>query len=232
MNNSLRRYLDSLRIENIGDIKWAHAVNDIKYLEKALHDPNVDFIESDVSVSRGGEPIAAHYSNTSDLKVEKLIKTVKHFNKVLKLDFKAHDALYPSLKLLNSADITNPVILNADIMKLKNAPAPIITPQDFISNSQKYYPEGLLSLGWRTTDSSTYEDEDIDKMLSICSDLKEVTFPLRASLLDKSWKEIKKLIEKENFTLTIWNSEPLSQRLKAWINQNTDAQKCFYDFET
>jgi hypothetical protein len=44
MNNSLRRYLDSLRIENIGDIKWAHAVNDIKYLEKALHDPNVDFI--------------------------------------------------------------------------------------------------------------------------------------------------------------------------------------------
>jgi hypothetical protein len=215
--------------DTIGDIKWAHAVNDIKYLEKALTNSSVDFLEVDISISKGGGPIAAHYHNESDLSIEVLLNKVKHFNKGLKLDFKEQATVSPTLRLLHAVNLDQPVILNADILSAKDAPAAIIQPEIFIKACSSYYPTGLLSLGWRTTEDSTYSKEDIDEMLAICRGMTNITFPVRASLLPLYWEEIKKLIDSENHTLSIWNGRPVNKRLEQWLNQYTDSRKCFYD---
>jgi hypothetical protein len=138
----------------------------------------------------------------------------------------------PCLRKLQTAQLHQPVILNADILSTENAPSAIIPPEEFINGCQEFYPDGLLSVGWRTNYGSTYTNEDINKMLQLCRNIKEVTFPVRASILPRSWENVKKLLEKDGYTLTIWNSEPLDHDLKKWIEQNTDLKKCFYDFTT
>jgi hypothetical protein len=232
MNEAVRHYLLSNKIKRIGDIKWAHAVNNVNYLEQTLANPDVDFFEVDISISHNGEPIAAHYSNESDLTFENLLNNVKGFDKGIKLDFKEQKAILPCLRNLQANQLHQPVILNADILSTENAPRATISPEEFINNCQEFYPNGLLSIGWRTNNDSNYTNEDIDKMLQLCRNIKVVTFPVRASILPRSWENVKKILEKDGYTLTIWNSEPLDSNLKKWIDQNTDPKKCFYDFTT
>jgi hypothetical protein len=68
-------------------------------------------------------------------------------------------------------------------------------------------------------------------MLELCKNLPYATFPVRASILPSCWDDVKRLIQKDGFTLTIWNSEPLDNDLKNWIFKNTDPKKCFYDIK-
>jgi hypothetical protein len=163
------------------------------------------------------------------LLIADLLNYVKHSEKGLKLDFKDQNTVAASLDLLTNADLEQPIILNADILNLKDAPNAIIDPEYFINTCVVNYSKGLLSLGWRTTPSSRYELEDIDKMLSLTRNLTHVTFPLRASILPQSWEEVKKLLVTKSHTLTIWDSEPVNKELGSWINKNTDKQRCFYD---
>jgi hypothetical protein len=230
MNESIKKLLIDKRVKSIGDIQWAHAVNNVKYLEQALADSNVDFLEIDISLSINKEPVAAHYSNESDLTFVNLLNSVKQSEKGLKLDFNDQGAVSPCVQLLGSANLNQPIILNADILSARDAPPAIIQPQFFTDTCSDNYPDGQLSLGWRTTENSTYTAEDIREMVRICRDLNSVTFPVRASILPHSWKNVKSLLQKEKWTLTIFNSRPLDSELLDWIKQNTDPQKCFYDF--
>jgi hypothetical protein len=230
MNDQIRKFLQDRNIDSISSLKWAHAVNDIKYLEQTLTSAEVDFLEIDISLSNKEDLIAAHYKDESDLSFDYLLNCIKQSDKGIKLDFKDKKAISPCLQKLQSGKLTQPVILNVDILSVKDAPPAIITPKEFIKLCQGVYPRGLLSVGWRTTEDSIYSAEVVDNMLRACRELAEVTFPVRASALPRSWKNIKRLIEKESYTLTIWNSSPLSQELYQWIIKKTDKNKCFYDF--
>jgi hypothetical protein len=216
----------------IGDIKWAHAVNSQQSLEQALADPSINFLEVDISLSKNGEPIAAHYSNKSDLAFTDLLNRLKYSRKGLKLDFKDQNTVGSCLEILAGANFTQPIILNTDILSLKDAPEAIINPDYFIKTCLTNYPKGLLSLGWRTTPESRYELGDVNTMLALTKGLSSATFPVRASILPRSWKAVKKLLANEKNTLTIWNSDPINQELQTWINKNTEKNRCFYDFTT
>ena len=99
--------------------------------------------------------------------------------------------------------------------------------------SASYYPSGILSIGWTTTANPElgYTPENIDAMLALCKDLPEVTFPVRACLLPNSGTHLQRLIKnKEGYTLTVWNNEPVSNELRDWIKTDTDPAKTFYDF--
>jgi hypothetical protein len=229
VNESIKQFLIRRGLNSISDVKWAHAVNSAHLLDQALSSPNIDFLEVDISLSKDGVPIAAHYHDKSDLSFVELLNHVKHSDKGLKFDFKNQKAIILCLQLLAESSLMQPVILNADILSVKGAPDSEIQAGWFINYCQEYYPKGLLSLGWRTTENSAYSPEDIDKMLDICRDLENMTFPVRASILPKFWRNVRRLIENKNHTLTIWNSEPPEDDLKKWIFKNTDPQKCFYD---
>jgi hypothetical protein len=220
--------------KTIGDIKWAHAVVSIELLEKALKDPNIDFLEVDISQNDDGELIAAHFSNHSDLLIAHLFGEVKKSKKGLKIDFKYQNTIEPCLNMLIAANIKQPIILNADILALKGSPQDTIEPNYFVPICKNFYPNGLLSPGWRTNEESIYMQSDIDTMLNHCKEVQYATFPIKATLLPEHWQNSKKLIEdtSKNYTLTIWDSDPLSKDLYEWIKQNTDPQKCFYDFIT
>jgi hypothetical protein len=225
----IKYFLLSNNIKNIGNIKWAHAVNSVKYLEQSLADPEIDFLEIDIGLSKSNVPIAAHYTDERDLTFNNLLNLVKKSDKGIKLDFKDHRAVESSLRKLHAGSLKQPVILNTDVLSTNGAPEAVVPSQEFIDLCQKYYAAGLLSLGWRTTEDSAYTTEDIDKMLYICGALDEATFPVRASILPRSWQNVKRLIEKENYTLSIWNGGRVDNDLKDWIIKNTDPQKSFYD---
>jgi hypothetical protein len=230
MDELIRHLKAASDIQFIGDITWAHAVNNILLLEQAIADKNIDFLEIDISMGGNNEPIASHDSTASDLSFLHFLERIKDIDKGLKLDFKIQKAIIPCLGYLRDLKPTQPIILNADILSVKNAPAAQIQPQWFINACQEYYPSGLLSLGWRTNPDSTYTEDDIDAMLELCKDLKNVIFPVRASILPASWNSVKKLLEDEGRTLTIWNSEPVNAELNNWLLKHTSKQNCFYDF--
>jgi hypothetical protein len=230
MDELIRHLKAASDIQFIGDITWAHAVNNILLLEQAIADKNIDFLEIDISMGGNNEPIASHDSTESNLSFSYLLSRTEGVDKGLKLDFKGQEAVIPCLNELYTAKPSQPVILNADILSVQNAPSAKIEPQWFIDACQEYYPSGLLSLGWRTNPDSTYTEDDIDAMLELCKDLKNVIFPVRASILPASWVAVKRLLEGKGRTLTIWNSEPVNAELNNWLLKHTSKQNCFYDF--
>lgn len=232
MDDILDYFQQHYKIEHPGEITWAHAVNITSLLKETLKDEAIMFVESDISQLANGTIVAAHSpTDTSDLSFEELIQEMRSTSKGLKLDFKNQASVLPCLNQLASSALTQPVILNADILNLVDAPEAEVNPKIFIKSCEKIFNKGLMSLGWRTTGhpESIYTANDIDNMLSVCNSLKEVTFPVRASMLPKSWKQVQRLIKVPNYTLTIWNSEPVDKGLNDWIKTNTDPNLCFYD---
>jgi hypothetical protein len=214
-----------------GTVRWAHAVNSKSLLENALHNPEVDFLEVDLSVGEQ-EIIAAHPPQThSDLSMKELVQTVNNSDKGLKLDFKDPRTVKPTLNVLKNEGFTPPVILNADILATNGAPEPDIDGQWFINSCLAYSPSAWLSLGWRTTGqpNSFYSEDDVTKMLQFCRSLENVTFPVRTSMLPQSRQNVERLMQQPNYTLTLWNPEPLSLELSIWVKENTNPERCFYD---
>lgn len=223
-------------MNNSGDIRWSHAVNSKEKLLRFLGDLETDFIESDIRLSlQQGIPVAAHPPETeSDLTFEKLITSLETSRKGLKLDFKDPEILLPCLERLRGSKLQQIVFLNADVLQGNGASPSKFDADEFIELSRKIYPQGILSLGWTTVADSekSYTKENIDEMLKLCEkyELNEATFPVRACLLPKSQEELQRLTSLENYTLTIWNNEPVSQELASWIKKHTDPRKTFYDF--
>ncbi len=233
MDTLLSRFILQHGIKRPGDVRWSHAVNSREKLERFLQDKQVLFIESDIRVSRNGTIVTAHPPETeSDLTFDELISGISTSTKGLKLDFKDPEVLIPCLERLKKSDLSQPVFLNADILQGNGANPSKFSAVSFIALCKKYYPEGILSLGWTTTadPNLSYTKEIVDEMLRLCEGIPQVTFPVRACLLPNSWEQVSRLIEDGGYTLTVWNNEPIDTVLKNWIQNNTNPEKTFYDF--
>lgn len=231
---SLRDYLKYFQVENIGKIRWSHAVNSKEKLARFLNNQEIDFLEFDIRISSAGEIIAAHPPVVeSNLFFKDILKQAATSKQGIKLDFKDPEVLIPCLSLLKTAKLKQPVMLNADILQGNGANMAKFNPFGFISLCKKYYPQGLLSIGWTSTPDLAYANENIIKILELCEKIEgeNITFPVRACLLPKSWPQLQRLLtEKPGSTLTVWNNEPASEELINWIKKNTNPEITFYDF--
>ena len=76
-------------IDKLGDITWAHAVNNQERFQQALHDPRIMVMETDVMLSARGEIIMAHPpARDSDLSFKEFIQSMARSKQAIKLDFK------------------------------------------------------------------------------------------------------------------------------------------------
>jgi len=127
--------------------------------------------------------------------------------------------------------LTGPLILNADILSIKEALPPTIGAKFFINNCLQFIDSSFFSLGWKTNNNAetVYSEMDITEMLNTCSRLENVTFAVKAEMLPNSWQEVQRLLKNQNYSLSIWNPSPLSTQLSNWITENTDSSRCYYD---
>ena len=182
-----------------GDATWSHAVNDTGKLARFLKNPAAMFIESDIRLSIARRAaVAVHPPETeSDLTYEALISAVRTSNQPLKLDFKDPEILVACLELLDRQPLPMPVLLNADILQGNGANPSKFSAAGFMALCDKYYPHGILSIGWTTTadPSKPYTAQNIDDMLALTAgDPREITFPVRANLLRNSWEHLSRLL--------------------------------------
>ena len=223
-------------IAHPGDALWSHAVNNHEKLKRSLANPDVMIIESDIRISRTAEAVCAHPPETeSDLLFTDLIDAVKKSRKPIKLDFRDGEIVKDCLEYLRDAALHQSAILNADILQGNGANPPRPSTVGFMALCCKYYPHGVLSLGWTTTADphQGYTAKNIDDMLALCVGMenREITFPVRACLLPNSLDELKRLLgDRKNWTLSIWNNETVDPELREWIRTNTDPARTYYDF--
>lgn len=108
--------------------------------------------------------------------------------------------------------------MNADVLQGEKSPPAKIDPKEFIKKSFEIYPNGILSLGWTTTNcpKTTYSWSNIYEAYSLLKTHNfsniHVTLPVRALW---SVKSINRLLWLHHFTkcsYTIWSHEtdPLS----------------------
>lgn len=215
-----------------GDISWAHAVNNIDDLNQALQGSAM-FIESDIRLSPTRVvAVAAHPPEMeSDLTFAELLRRMKDSRQGLKLDFKDPEIVEQCLQDLSNANLSQPVLLNAGILRGNSPYISKFNAPGFIALCKKYYPQGILSVDWTMTadPNKPFLPQNIDEMLALVVDVDEMTFPVRAQLVPNSWPELQRLLAaKPDYTLTIWGGEP-NDELRNWIRTNTDPARTFYD---
>lgn len=231
MDSFLQYFTDNFHIKYMGQIKWAHSVNSKERLDEFLYNPDICILEVDISSSYSGNPIAAHPpSKESNLSLTELLEKIKTTKQGVKFDFKDPTIVAESIQLIAKALLSQPIILNADIVKGNSQSAPIFNASSFISQCNAY-PKAILSLGWTTINepATSYPAESISEMLSICENESFVLFPIRASLFKTSHQSLQPLIEKGG-VLSFWNAESLSKEALDFIMSNTDHTKTLYDF--
>lgn len=233
MEKFLSYFKTNYRVNKPGDITWSHAVNSTGKLDRFLNNDAAMIIESDIRISSSGVAVAVHPPATeSDLTFNELIERMKNSRQGLKLDFKDPEIYERCLRVLKEAELTQPILVNADILQGNGANPPKFSAVGFLALWKELFPKGILSIGWTTTANPelAYTKQNIDDMLRLCEGIDVVTFPVRACLLPNSWAELQRLIRKEGYTLSIWNNEPVDSQLAHWIKDNTDPSKTFYDF--
>ncbi|MFA5249135.1 MAG: DUF2181 domain-containing protein [Candidatus Paceibacterota bacterium] len=236
-------------VKSIGDISWAHAVNSREKLDRYLNDGKTMMLESDIGISVTGEIVLAHPKSDikldaggkvvstyqpeteSDLSFEQLLEKLKSSKQGMKFDFKDPEILIDCLKMIRSAGLVRPILLNADILPGNGMQGARFNAAAFIALCRKYLPRGILSIGWTTIadEKYSYTAKNVDDMLALCQSVEIATFPVRACLMPGSWVDLKRLVQKENYTLSIWNNEPVTEKQIEFL-KTTDRSKCFYDF--
>ena len=228
------KWAEDFRVESPGSLSWSHGTNSEEALIEAL-DGAVHFIETDVMLNREGKIICAHPPNTdSDLSLNDFLwRTHRKKTIGIKLDFKLPEILWPSLNLLKDYQLESPVILNADILRGNGAEPARFHPEAFLVICQtylRYHPNTIVSPGWTTAEGMPYTKENVDEMISVCRWLDNVTFPVRLSLMEESWPQLQRLIEKDGWTLTVWSGTDLvTEEQRQWLRDNVDHNKAFID---
>ncbi|CAL1677891.1 unnamed protein product [Lasius platythorax] len=217
---------------NLTKIVWAHAVNSVAELDKALSSEDIMMLEADVVVGKLNSsnqtdiPIMAHPPAVeSDLSLENFLDLNIQSNKTkgIKLDFKSNQAFEISKPILAKlrANLTFPVFLNADILPGPvNATTTPLNAKDFLKGANETLPESILSVGWTTRygkefniTEGRYSTKQIQTMLDALKENKvtqPVTYPVRAGLAANDVDAIKTLLNTTSLksaTLTIWSSE-------------------------
>ena len=240
--------LDFFHVRDGSDITWLHAVNDVKKLQEGLSGKAM-MLEADVLLRHNhadGMPIMAHPPAVdSDLSLLEFLNQTIASIKGIKLDFKSLAAVEPSLRILQEQvsrqGSHNPIWLNANIFSgpCNDGSCNPLDPQVFLTLCAEYFPTATLSLGWTTseylsTDNDYYEWSFVQPVEHLLSDITQpVTFPVRANLVRKSWKQILWLLSlSQNYSLTIWSAvhdTPNMKDLVALRNAVLDKSRIFYD---
>jgi hypothetical protein len=221
-------------VDKPGKITWSHGTNSHQALIEALSG-TVHFIETDVMMNHKGKIICAHPPNTdSDLTLNDFLwRTHRKTPIGIKLDFKLPEILWPSLSLLNNYKFEGPIILNADILQGNGAEPARFHPEAFLVICETYLAYHLrtvVSPGWTTREGKPYTRENVDEMISVCRWLDNVTFPVRLSLMEESWPQLQRLIEKDGWTLTVWSgTDPVTENQRQWLKDNVDPMKALID---
>jgi len=220
-------------LKSIDQIGWAHAVNSARDLETYLADSTVHMVEGDVSVSDRGELIMAHPPvRESDLALNEWANALVGSDRGIKLDFKSPQVIAGALTLLDQLDPQVPVLVNADVLRGPGGGEPRINPQQFIGLCQRIYPDAILSVGWITKHlaEGSYTDNEVDQMLDLVTDYPGlVTFPIRAMYVKSSLPQLQRLLQREQYSLTIWNSELVDEDLEKFVGDNLGLSRCFWD---
>jgi hypothetical protein len=222
------------------DIVWAHAVNSKNALTTALASSDVMMLEGDVYQNTNGEVIMAHPPITeSDLTFEEWFDHILKTKKGAKLDFKSLEAVEPCLQYMKTfTNLDIPIFLNQDVVDGPYNIDPIPDPLDFIAKCNSYFPNAILSLGFSIErpipgKKEEFTEDMYKKMLEIASNWNgHVTICLCSSFLIESHHLTEKYLENTQHSYTLWNYEPVSAELGAWITQHFNPEKTFYDFKT
>ena len=180
--------------------RWIHSTCSRKKLARALADPTITAIETDIvagkpaaaapaaaangSASNGhhDEPVLAHPPATSsDLPFDEFLeRCISDGTRHLKLDFKELSIVEPVLRRVATAwprlaANGQMVWLNADVLPGPNTRsyAVAIPPEQFVPLCRRLCPHATLSLGWRTAaigPEEAYTQRDADAMAKLCSD--------------------------------------------------------------
>jgi len=163
--------------------RWVHSCCSLEKLRRALNDPDITAIESDILMSRGGAlgivPIMAHPpATTSDLSFKEFLdRCVNDGTRHIKLDFKELAAVEPCLQLLAAKwpklhANGQGVWLNADVLPGPNARSRCPVPfEQFVPLCRSMCPAAPLSLGWRLGilgPDEAYSDVEITQMIRMC----------------------------------------------------------------
>jgi hypothetical protein len=228
------RWAKYFGVDKLSEIVWSHGTNSQESLIEALGG-TVHFIETDVMMNRSGKIICAHPPNTdSDLTLNDFLWRTHTKKQIgIKLDFKLPEILWPSLNQLNDYKFESPVILNADILQGNGAEPARFHPEAFLvicQNYLSYHLRTIVSPGWTTAVGKPYTKENVDEMISLCRWLEEVTFPVRLSLMEESWPQLQRLIQKDGWSLTVWSgTDPVTDDQRQWLKDNVDPMKAFID---
>ncbi|MDF2460964.1 MAG: hypothetical protein K0S68_367 [Candidatus Saccharibacteria bacterium] len=180
-------------------------------------------------ITRTGTPVEVHKAGGSDLSFEEFISRVVESNKGIKIDFKAASIVEPVLKRVAELRPEQPVIFNADVLQAEQASKPHIGPE-FIELCRQYYPQGTLSIAWKTNPEVPYSEHDIKAMRVLLQDLDNVILCVRACLAQEAWDQMEQLIDgRDDRCLLLWNNEIVEPELKEWIENNTDPRRTLYD---
>jgi hypothetical protein len=234
MEQFMNYYHRVFGIETLSQITFAQAINDQARLQAALADPDAMIIDSDITKGPHGHAVCAHWPLIdSDLSFDDLLLSVQRSHKGLKLDFKDSGIVADCLIKLNRAELSQPVILNADILSLEGSPPPDFDGKAFLETCRTFCPEGLISVGWRTEDNYNYPytDKDIVAMLELVKNVRPIVFPIRTSLLPHSWPQLARLIDSNDTLLLLWSSTPVPANLQAWIVDHIPPNNMFREYE-
>ena len=226
--------MEPLGVECPGEVGWVHGANRLQALKAALSDPNVHFIEGDISVV-GDETIMAHPPiMESDLSFERWLDFTVAAGKGAKLDFKSPDAVAPCLSYAKriAADRI-PLCANADILPGPGGEPPIFNPKEFIDLCNNLLPQAFLSVGWtvETGDRIGYTEEMLAAMHGALAGVgAAISLCFHAGYLRSVWPRLEELLMQTDYTITVWGrvEEPA---LLSWIRAKTPPERCFYDIQ-
>lgn len=236
MNKQIQFLLSFFEVKCVEDIKWAHAVNNQKKLNQFCETRNIMMIEGDISLSPEGKVIMKHLPEmTSNLKYDDWLEQVSNSRKGAKLDFKDPQTISYCLKKLRDLGLEIPIFLSADILLGPGGNASKFDGVKFIKECSKYYPKGIISLGWTTEYvlGQGYTENMINNMLKISRSTESaVSFCIRVCYLKSVLPKLQSLLSQENHTITLWNGKkdpPLPHNLKEFIEKKFGFNKVFYD---
>lgn len=226
--------LEALGVARPGEIGWIHGANTRAALAGGLSDPQVNFIEGDISPV-GGEIIMAHPPVTeSDLTFEAWLDMTIAAGKGAKLDFKSPEALAHCLAYASRHALGKiPLCLSADILPGPGGGPPRFKAAEFLRMCREYLPRAILSLGWTVGETATgYTKEMIATMLDLLVDVDAaVTLCFHANLLPSAWPQLSGILDETDYTLTVWGRihDP---SVLTWLRTHTSPDRCFYDVQT
>lgn len=228
-----RPTLDALGVTRPGDIGWIHGANTRARLSAALSDPQVHYIEGDISVV-DSEIIMAHPPIAeSDLAFETWLDMTIAAGKGAKLDFKSPDALAHCLTYARRrADGKIPLAVNADIQTGPGGGPPRFDPTEFLRLCHQLLPQAYLSVGWTVGPGGIgYTKEMLAAMLELLVDVDApVSICFHAGYLRAAWPRLNGILDDTDYTFTIWGKIE-DAPLLSWIRAHTPPERCFYDMQ-